>query len=171
MNERISKAFWLWGQFDPQTTNTLKKIKEETLASLGGPIFEEHITISGPLKKKGPSRIISVKNALHSVRPITLEVLGYGYKDVYFQALFLKIKKTKELIHLKKILDRELGLTTAGYFPHISLFYGKESKDNKSKIIKSLPSAPKKLILNKICHLDVDECIESWNIRKKFLLS
>ena len=76
MNERISKAFWLWGQFDPQTTNTLKKIKEETLASLGGPIFEEHITISGPLKKKGPSRIISVKNALHSVRPITLEVLG-----------------------------------------------------------------------------------------------
>ena len=51
MNERISKAFWLWGQFDPQTTNTLKKIKEETLASLGGPIFEEHITISGPLKK------------------------------------------------------------------------------------------------------------------------
>ena len=171
MNERTSKAFWLWGQFDPQTTNTLKRIKEDTHASLGGPIFEEHITISGPLKKKRPGRIISVKNALHNVRPITLEVLGYGYKDEYFQALFLRIKKTKELIHLKKTLDKEFGLTTSGYLPHISLFYGKESKDNKGKLIKSLPSAPKKLILDKICLVDVDECIESWKIRKKFPLN
>ena len=171
MNERTSKAFWLWGQFDPQTTNTLKRIKEDTHASLGGPIFEEHITISGPLKKKRTGRIISVKNALHNVRPITLEVLGYGYKDVYFQALFLRIKKTKELIHLKKTLDKEFGLTTSGYLPHISLFYGKESKDNKGKLIKSLPSAPKKLILDKICLVDVDECIESWKIRKKFPLN
>ena len=171
MIQRISKAFWLWGQFDPQSTNTLKKIKEETHTSLGGPIFEEHITISGPLKKKRPGRIISVKNALHNVRPITLEVLGYGYKDEYFQALFLRIKKTKELIHLKKTLDKEFGLTTSGYLPHISLFYGKESKDNKGKLIKSLPSAPKKLILDKICLVDVDECIESWKIRKKFPLN
>ena len=171
MNERTSKAFWLWGQFDPQTTHTQKRIKEDTHASLGGPIFEEHITISGPLKKKRPGRIISVKNALHNVRPITLEVLGYGYKDVYFQALFLRIKKTKELIHLKKTLDKEFGLTTSGYLPHISLLYGKESKDNKGKLIKSLPSAPKKLILDKICLVDVDECIESWKIRKKFPLN
>lgn len=171
MIQRISKAFWLWGQFDPQSTNTLKKIKEETHTSLGGPIFEEHITVSGPLKKQRIGRIASVKKSLHNLRPITLEVLGYGVKDIYFQSLFLKVKKTKELVLLKKILDKELGLKTARYFPHISLFYGNESKDNKHKLIKSLPSAPKKLILDKISLVDVDENIESWKIRNKFPLN
>jgi len=171
MNERSSKAFWLWGQFDPQSTNILKKIKKDTHASLGGPVFEEHITISGPLKKQRIGRITPIKNCLHDLRPITLEVLDYDIKDIYFQSLFLEVKKTKELVLLKKILDKGLGLKTARYFPHISLFYGNESKDNKLKLIKSLPSAPKKLILDKISLVDVDENIESWKTRNKILLS
>jgi len=34
-----------------------------------------------------------------------------------------------------------------------------------------LPSAPKKLILDKISLVDVDENIESWKTRNKILLS
>jgi hypothetical protein len=50
------------------------------------------------------------------------------------------------------------------------LVYGKYDADNKVKLIKNLPKLKKKLTINKISIVDVDEKIEKWKILNTFYL-
>ena len=47
---RISKGYWIWAQFDNSCTQRLLKIKNELENLIKGPVFDIHLTLSGPLK-------------------------------------------------------------------------------------------------------------------------
>ena len=50
MNLRISKGYWIWGQFDTNTTDLINSLYKEINNKLNGPNFDIHLTISGPFK-------------------------------------------------------------------------------------------------------------------------
>ena len=50
MNSRISKGYWIWGQFDTNTTDLINSLYKEINNKLNGPNFDIHLTISGPFK-------------------------------------------------------------------------------------------------------------------------
>ena len=75
-----------------------------------------------------------------------------------------------DLVNLKSRIDAELNLETKAYFPHISLYYGNAEKHMKEKLI-NLIEFPKKVMLDKISLVKVDEDINSWEILYSYPLS
>ena len=123
---RISKGYWIWAQFDCSCTLKLNTIKRELKNLVKGPEFDIHLTLSGPLSGSDQSikkNFLDLKDRLKSIE---IQTNGYGFKQKYFESLFIGIKKSKKLLNLKKFVDAKFNIETEEYFPHISLFYGLE---------------------------------------------
>ena len=57
------------------------------------------------------------------------------------------------------------------FFPHISLFYGKETEEKKAEAIAKTVNMNNSFVLDKISLVDVDEKINAWKILKTYSLS
>ena len=167
--KRISKGFWVWGQLDRQSEVKVEAAKEKINSILNGHKFESHITLSGPLLEVNRNISEVLYQTSNDSHKFTIYSEGLGYKDRFFQALFIKIKEEAELLSLKGLIDTNLKLKSAEYFPHISLFYGEATSESKDKIIKNL-ELPEELTLASISLVDVDEDISSWKVVERFPL-
>ena len=161
---RTSRGYWIWGQFDEPSTKELTGLKSKVDEFLQGPLFDVHLTLSGPIKKID-KRIESLFHGLNDqTHQIEVQVVKYGYKDKYYESLFIEISKSEELLELKKLLDDVFKLESKPFFPHISLFYGEESESKKNVVLSELPKVLKKISLNKVSLVRVDEEIELWEV-------
>lgn len=161
---RISKGYWIWAQFDNSCTQRLLKIKNELENLMKGPIFDIHLTLSGPLKdldQKSKKKFLDLKEHLKKVE---IEIQDYGFKQKYFESLFIEVRKSEKLLNLKKFVDSKFNLETEVYFPHISLFYGLENELTKIDIINQLPQLPKNISIDKLSLVKVDEDIKLWEV-------
>ena len=161
---RISKGYWIWAQFDCSCTLKLNTIKRELKNLVKGPEFDIHLTLSGPLSGSDQSikkNFLDLKDRLKSIE---IQTNGYGFKQKYFESLFIGIKKSKKLLNLKKFVDAKFNIETEEYFPHISLIYGLEKKSSKLAFINQLPQLPKDISIDKISLVRVDENIELWEV-------
>ena len=48
--------------------------------------------------------------------------------------MFVKIKRENHLIKFRKQIGEGLNIESEVFFPHVSLYYGKESEENKIKV-------------------------------------
>ena len=94
-----------------------------------------------------------------------LNIDGFGIKNEFFQALFLKVTKNNSLLKLKNSLDKWLELESENFFPHISLFYGNIEESKKQSSIESFLS-PNEVVMSKISIVDVNENINQWKVIK-----
>ena len=161
---RITKGYWIWGQFDEKTTKKIEQIKQQINETFNGPDFDVHLTISGPFQDLTPEIKKLFKDLAKTIQQTKLETQGYDFKEQYFQAFFIKVKKSRQLLRLKEKIDAVFCLNTTEYFPHISLFYGEEGILKKSMFAETLTDAPKNIILNTLSLVEVNEEIESWKI-------
>jgi len=162
--KRIAKGYWVWGQFDEKSANKLEEIKQRANRALKGPCFDIHLTISGPLFNLESKTKNYFNNLGKSVNGFKLEARAYEFKDDYFQAFFIAINKSEDLLELKKTIDAKLNLKETKYFPHISLFYGRQESLVKKQLARSLPEIPREIYLEKLSLVKVDENIQSWKI-------
>ena len=167
--ERTVKGFWVWGQFDNHSMTELTRIKGKVNKILDGPQFEPHLTLSGPLDLINKNVRKSLTKIANEKPQVRIYSEGIKTDSLFYQSMFIKIKEDKELLSLKKIIDSNLGLFSKEFSPHISLFYGKEKKERKKKIIKEI-DGPTNLVLSSICLVDVNEEIDSWNVIESYQL-
>jgi len=170
MENKISNRYWIWGQFDDFSMDQLNLIYKRVNKSLKGPLFNIHLTLSGPIKKTDEAihKFDSLKGKINSIDIFTNK---YSYSDKFYQSLYINIKKTKDLKALKFNIDKKFNLRKTIYDPHISLYYGNSNEITKTKLIKTLPKTPKILSLNKLCLVNVNEKINKWKIEHKLILS
>ena len=169
MNSRISKGYWIWGQFDANATDLINSLYQEINNKLNGPNFDIHLTISGPFKydeekQKETFRVISSK-----FNKIDLQLKGISKTDEFFRSLFIDVAQNENLNNLKDYIDNNLNIHSFEYCPHISLFYGIEDDAIKNEIIMKF-KAPKSAIMDKISIVKVDEEINSWEVLKSYSL-
>ncbi len=169
MNSRISKGYWIWGQFDANTTDLINSLYEEINNKVNGPNFDIHLTISGPFnyyeeKQKEIFEVIS-----SNFNQIDLQLNGINKTDEFFRSLFIDVAQNEDLNNLKNCIDNNLSINSFDYCPHISLFYGIEDDVIKNEIIKSFKT-PKSAIMDKISIVRVDEEIKSWEVLKSYSL-
>ena len=71
----------------------------------------------------------------------------------------------------RKQIAKGLNLESESFFPHVSLYYGKESEENKNKVKKELSQPPKELLIDRITLVDTSKEIESWSVLKSYPLN
>ena len=169
MNPRISKGYWVWGQFDATTTDLINSLYQRINNKLNGPNFDIHLTISGPFnydkeKHKETFKVISSK-----FNQIELQLKGFSKTDEFFRSLFIDVAQNENLNNLKDYIDNNFNIHSFEYCPHISLFYGIKDDAIKNEIIRKF-KAPKSAIMDKISVVKVDEEINSWKVLKSYSL-
>ena len=97
-----------------------------------------------------------------------IETNNFGYKNNFFQSIFLKVKINNKLTQHKKIIDKYLKPEKKMYFPHISLYYGNLSILKKKKIIKEFEKYKKKFLIKEINLVENNEKNLKWKIIKKY---
>ena len=74
-----------------------------------GPDFDAHLTLSGPINYNESHNRKNFLNLSKRFSKLKLKLSGIGYKENYFQSLFLVVENTDELNSLKKSIDEKTG--------------------------------------------------------------
>ena len=169
--KRISKAHWIWGQFLDRDMVYLDSIKSRVNEKLKGPNFDIHLTLLGPFMSMDKDKINEIKNICTNWKPIEIFAKRYMTSNNFFTSFFIEIKKSSTLINLRNDLRGSLQENQfTSFSPHVSLTYGNFPEKEKNIIKDELGDVNMKIILNKICIVDVNEDKFSWKIIKTFVL-
>ncbi len=168
---RVNKGYWIWGLFPPKDTNLLNEIKAKVQSKLESPVFETHITLTGPYLNIDKSFQNKLKIFGKNNSQILLDVDGYDFKQEKFQSFYIAIKNSRNLKGLRKnIYDLNKYDLENNYYPHISLSYGNHILKEKKKLISKLPEFNKSIKLSKIALVEVKEDMNVWKILESFNL-
>ena len=85
MNSRISKGYWLWGQFDANATDLINSLYQEINNKLNGPNFDIHLTISGPFNYDEEKQKETFKVISSNFNEIDLQLKGIGKTDEFLR--------------------------------------------------------------------------------------
>ena len=104
--KRSNFFYSIWAIFGKRDQKQLEKIKKMANATLKGPFFPIHMTISAGFKGIEKDLIHKMKSTSNGLNQFSIEVMNYGCKKNFFQSLYIKVKKNDELISQKKIIDK-----------------------------------------------------------------
>lgn len=138
MSEAVGYSLWLVPEKDSQAYRLLSKYIQSLAVKHKSPLFEPHITLLG-----------GIQDSEENIRKKTLKLLGVltsleihtrdiGSCESYFQALFLKVALTKEILQTYEKSRQYFALPKKEYFPHLSIAYGEFSQDKTRLFRKSL---------------------------------
>ena len=91
--ERISKALYVWGQFEDSSLQELTALKDNINQKLNGPNFEPHLTLSGPILDSALNIDSCLSKHLKSYSRIVLNIDGFGFNKSFFRPYFLMLQK------------------------------------------------------------------------------
>ncbi len=166
---RISKGFWIWGNFLPSETIFLNSLKEKVNSHLISPNFEIHITLSGPYYEIDDNFINQIKNYCKNNSSINIKLTGYDHKQEIYESFYISVMKSSEINRIRNNLFELKNYSKHKEFtPHISLAYGDHNRKLKEELILKLPKLPLSLTLNQLSIAIVDENIEKWEIHSRF---
>ena len=158
----------IWAIFTDKQQKQLEKLKKKINVVLKGPYFPIHMTISAGFSGKEKELIKKIKSTLNKFDGFSIEIDNYGYKNTFFQSLYIKVKKNNELISQKKIIDNIFNCQTSFFSPHISLYYGHKNNSVKKKIISNLPKLKKTIKVKNLCLALNEEKKLKWKIIETF---
>ena len=165
----INKEIWIWCELSSIDSDYLIKIQETVQNKLRGPKFKIHLTLAGAFQNIDNSSVEAIKKYCDQHSPIEVNTHSYGYKEKFFQSLFISIDKSKELEDFRKAMYKiNYQNRTEKFFPHISLSYGIFQKKIKENLINSLPRLKSVFTIDKISLVEINEDISLWKISESF---
>ncbi|MDX1585312.1 MAG: 2'-5' RNA ligase family protein [Balneolaceae bacterium] len=100
------------------------------------PSFEPHVTLLSGLRH-GETELIQLTDTLAgALSPFDLLLTKAGYRDKFYQSLFVHIKKSAKLMNAYNTALQLFGYEEEEeYIPHLSLMYGDISREEKERIL------------------------------------
>ena len=168
---RISKAYWIWGQFSLKDTIYLNSIKNNVQLFLKSPRFDVHLTLCGPYKKMNSEFLYNLNHICKKNRSIILNLEIFDFCDKKYKSFFIKTNTSIELNHLRNSIYEVSKFDRKKKFqPHISLAYGNHKRCHKNLLISKIPSLRSEITLSKISLVYVNEEISNWKILHSYKL-
>ena len=168
------KDYALWVIPDGNAFRELKKLIDLISRSYSTPSFIPHITILGRVTGDENALISTGVHLSSIIRPFHISLTSIAYLDEYFRCLFIKVKRSKELIDLHDTTKMKFNIKDRKYYmPHISLMYGNLPSPSKKKIILDIGKVYPNTILIKSIHLvsaSVETDPATWHSVKEFPL-
>jgi len=165
--KKQNSFYSIWATFNNKNQIYLQKIKKKINKELKGPDFPIHMTLSASFSEKEKDIAKKMITVLFKSGPFYIETNNYGYKNTFFQSFYVKVKKNRDFIYKKKIIDSLLHSKTKFFNPHISLYYGHKDHNTKKKIISKLPKLKKKIKVTNLCIAINNEKELKWKVVKK----
>ena len=113
----------------------------ETSAKLGTFRFFPHITLVAAMMTGADDVVQRTRELAKQLAPYTFEFEELSQRDAYFQCVFAKMKRSKEVVDANN-LAREIfpeRRSDPKYTPHLSLIYGDfDLQEKESKLIPDL---------------------------------
>ena len=167
----LERAFWLWGQFSSNCTNSLIELQKEVQKELKSPKFNVHITLAGPYKTNDQLFKNNLYNFFKTVSSLKLNLTNYDCRDQFYRSFYISVFESIELKNLRSDINSLFPFNQEdSYFPHISLAYGNHCKKSKEKIISTFRNPPNIILMNKVSIIDVNENESKWNVLESFNL-
>jgi len=137
--KKCCKDFSIWlmptGTAYKELLNLISKLSQE----YSSPVFQPHVTLIGGLSGKKEEIIFKSSKLASQISPYKIKISKPAYFNEYFRSLFLKVKKTKEVMEANLKAKEIFSYNKKSeYFPHLSLMYGNFSPKIKEKIISEL---------------------------------
>lgn len=107
----------------------------------------------------------------HGQKAFLANLTTIDHQDLFFRALFVKVRKTRPLLKLhdraKKIFEIQ---NIPPYFPHLSLMYGNFSQETKDKIIDEIgTNFTTQFKITSIHLFKTEDGVNSWYKVREFL--
>ena len=103
--------------------------------------FNPHITLVAAIMTSAEDVVIRAKELAKELAPYSFEFDEISERDAYFQCVYAKMKRTKEVLDANALAKEFFPerKTDPEYMPHISLVYGNfELAEKQNKIIPYL---------------------------------
>lgn len=169
--KRISKGFWIWGEFSYEDTKYLNKIKEKVNSVLKSPKFSIHLTLSGAYKEINKSFLEELRFLSKNNYELKLKLKGFEFKENVFESFYISLVYQDNLKDLRKKFSKLNKLTLDGkYNPHLSLAYGNHNLSDKIDLISILPELKSSILMTNISIVEVNEEINLWKVLERFKL-
>ena len=170
INEKKKNLYSIWARFNNKQQEQLEVLKKKVNKILEGPYFPIHMTVSSRVLESERELIKKMESNLNRLSRFSIEIDNYGYKNTFFQSLYINVKRNHRFISQKKIIDTIFNCQPSFYAPHISLYYGLKNNAVKKKIISKLPKLKKIIKINNLCIALNDEKKLKWKIIETFLV-
>ena len=168
---RLGKAFWVWGEFSYKDSIYLNEIKDQVNALLKSPKFDIHLTLLGPFLNIDRSLINELILFGKNNFEIELKLNRYDFKEDVFESFYISLNYSNNLQCLRKNLIKISNFESDyKYSPHISLAYGDYSFSKKVNLIEKLPKVKSSITMSNISLVQVEENLNIWKVLKRFQL-
>jgi len=134
MSEPVTYALWLEpsGDIAYKLQERIKKLSNKYEA----PVFAPHVTLLSGLKASENSLVPLVNTLASSHEPFQLQLTRAGYRDQFYESLFVHVKDSGSLKELRNTARQLFDLPEAeDYRPHLSLMYSDLSRNEKERIL------------------------------------
>ena len=129
----------LWAMPKKEEIPLILSAKQTIDKELLGPVFPIHMTLAGQFDMN-QSEINSLKEVIVSkLDPIEISYKGYGMKDYFFQAFYVKVDLNQDLQSTRSKICDILKIENEEFMPHLSLYYGKQALEKKQSLLTELP--------------------------------
>ena len=129
----------LWAIPKKEEVPLILDTKQTIDKKLKGPAFPIHMTLAGQFDLNLSKAKILEEEMANAIDPIEISYKGYGMKDYFFQAFYVKVNLNQDLQTARSKICDMLKIENEEFMPHLSLYYGKQALEKKQTLLTELP--------------------------------
>jgi 2'-5' RNA ligase len=161
----------LWLKLPHSVEQILQSLCDQLAVQHNGPTFEAHITLTTGIT--GNEKLIQeqISEILKDTDPLSLSTLDVACSVTYFQAVFLRISPTAELLDLNLKIRKAFSLEPELFMPHVSLFYGKDEMSERLEIAQQIEIDPTEFVVDTLVLTPAVPDPKKWEHLAEYKLS
>jgi len=129
----------LWAIPKKEEVPLILNAKQTIDNKLKGPAFPVHMTLTGQFDLNLSKVKVLEEEMANAIDPIEISYKGYGMKDYFFQAFYVKVNLSQDLQSTRSKICDMLKIENEEFMPHLSLYYGKQALEKKQSLLTELP--------------------------------
>ena len=101
MNKKHDRKGWaysIWLMPDGKCASSVSKIINDISKKYNTPIFKPHVTLIEDCEKEKCDKLYFIFKRKKIIQPIKIILKDFGYKDSFFQCLYIKVIKNYQLL-------------------------------------------------------------------------
>jgi len=129
-----------------------------------GPTFVPHVTLVGGLPGDETDLHARFEKVVFNLRPFVIRLKELRQTEEFFRSFYIRVDKSRDLMLSRQISGRYFGLEDNPFNPHLSLYYGDVSTEEKTNYLKRIAFSEDEFVANKLyfVHNNEEDC--NWTV-------